>query len=259
MESEISISDVGEAVRVTRFGPAPSVIVVCEHAANQIPDTLDNLGLDAAARRSHIAWDPGALGVATQLARDTGAILVEGTVSRLVYDCNRPPDAPSAIPARSEQYDIPGNIGLSPAARAARVAAVYDPFRHTLAAQIAEHRASLTLMVTVHSFTPVFGGTTRAVELGVLHGVDDRFAKAMMASVPPGIGHETRLNEPYSAADGVAHTLDLHGAPNGLLNVMIEIRNDLVPDQARQHAMATTLGAWIDQTRAALRRTEAAG
>ena len=83
-------------------GPARA-LVVCEHASNRIPEVLGDLGLDqAAARESHIAWDPGALGVATALAARISAPLVHGSISRLVYDCNRPPDAASAIPETSE-------------------------------------------------------------------------------------------------------------------------------------------------------------
>ena len=258
MESQQTEIDFGEAVRVTEAPAAPWLLVVCEHASNRIPRGLNGLGVSDAVRRSHVAWDPGALGVAERLAARLGAALVVGTVSRLVYDCNRPPEAPSAIPARSEIHDIPGNAGLDDAARAQRVAGVYEPFRAALAAQIARHRASLALIVTVHSFTPVFNGVPRAVELGILHGADDDFARWMMASAPQRSGHDIRLNEPYSAVDGVAHTLDLHGAANGLPSVMIEIRNDLIANPSDETRMAGLLADWIDRTVRERRQAEAA-
>lgn len=242
---------------VVQVLPAPDsadCLLVCEHASNRVPGALGGLGLDAAALHSHVAWDPGALGVARGLAERLAAPLVHGAISRLVYDCNRPPEAPDAIPQRSEAYEIPGNLGLSAEARAARVAGVYAPFRAALAGEIFRRRGALRLMVTVHSFTPVYLGVARAVEIGILHGRDAGMARAMLAERPAELPHEVRLNEPYGAADGVAHTLDEHGGANGLASVMIEIRNDLIVTPAAQAAMAARLAPWI--TRAAARLTE---
>lgn len=238
----------GPAVARTPASPEAQVLVVCEHASNWIPPGLSDLGLDAEAKRSHIAWDPGALGVAHELAAALGAPVVEGCISRLVYDLNRPPESPTAIPATSEVFSIPGNRDLSEAAYAERVAAVYEPFRAALADEIATRKGKLRLLVTVHSFTPVYNGTPRAVELGLLHGRDDRFALEMMARQPEGIMWDVRLNEPYSATDGVAHTLDLHACDTGLLNVMLEIRNDLIATAEQQKAWAEALAPWIKTT-----------
>ncbi len=238
----------GPAVARTPRGPDAEVIVVCEHASNWIPPGLSDLGLDDNAKHSHIAWDPGALSVARLLADALGAPLVEGCISRLVYDLNRPPESPTAIPATSEIFAVPGNRDLSDAARAQRVAAVYDPFRAALAEEIASRKGKLRLLVTVHSFTPVYNGAPRAVELGLLHGRDDRFAQEMLARQPEAVQWDTRLNEPYSATDGVAHTLDLHGCDTGLLNVMLEIRNDLIATADQQKLWAEALAPWIKAT-----------
>ncbi|WP_044026940.1 N-formylglutamate amidohydrolase [Ruegeria sp. TM1040] len=248
MNTDTFAFDFGPSFAKTPSAAEAEVIIVCEHAANWIPPSLDALGLDDAARDSHIAWDPGALGVARKLAELLKGPLVEGCISRLVYDLNRPPESPTAIPPASEIFDVPGNRDLSDAARAQRVEAVYEPFRAALAEEIATRESALRLMVTVHSFTPVYNGETRAVELGLLHGRDDRFAKAMLAHQPEGLAWDVRLNEPYSASDGVAHTLDVHGCDNGLLNVMLEIRNDLIATPAQQDAWATALAPWIRAT-----------
>jgi predicted N-formylglutamate amidohydrolase len=245
----------GQAVHIAPAGPDPSVIVVCEHASNHIPKSLDDLGLGPDARVSHAAWDPGAFDVARVLAQKVDAILVSGAISRLVYDCNRPPDAASAVPERVEIYDIPGNAALSPQARAERIAGVYQPFSDGLSRQLEDHADSLELLVTIHSFTPVFLGQRRQVELGLLHGRDSFFCEAMMAHRPAERVYDTRINEPYSAADGVAHTLDLHGCDNGLWNVMIEIRNDLIQTAEQQARMAAYLAEWITATRHALSTT----
>ncbi|NDW54525.1 N-formylglutamate amidohydrolase [Aliiroseovarius sp. PrR006] len=252
MESQSLKSTFGPAVHVDMMGEAPSVIVVCEHASNRVPAHLGGLGLDDDILTRHIAWDPGALPVAKRLAQQMRAVLVHGGISRLVYDCNRPPEAPDAIPSRSEVFDIPGNAELSDLARSERVTQVYRPFSRMLTEQIGVHRAHLQMMVTVHSFTPVYRGQMRDVQIGILHGDDDRLAHSMMQTIPADLGMEVQLNEPYAAVDGVAHTLNRHAVPYGLPNVMIEIRNDLI-ETAEQHArIAETLADWIAKAKAAM-------
>lgn len=220
------------------FGPAAEIVnpdggagllLVCEHARNTIPAPLAGLGLSDAATRSHAAWDIGARDLACGLSAHLDAPLVAGLMSRLVYDCNRPPEAHDAILSRSEVFDVPGNAGLTPAARAQRVAQVYDPFHDTVTAacdRIAQHTAA-PVFVTVHSFTPVYGGLPRDVQLGLLHGADDRLARAMLARSAE-TGWRSALNQPYGPSDGVLHMIDRHATARGWTNVMIELCNDLI-------------------------------
>ncbi|WP_370541633.1 N-formylglutamate amidohydrolase [Actibacterium sp. 188UL27-1] len=230
-----------------RTGP---FLLVCEHASQHIPAHLNNLGLAPAALDSHIAWDPGAGALTRQMARRLDAPVVAGTISRLVYDCNRPPDATDAIPDRSESYAIPGNTNLSAADKAERIAEVYTPFRDRLATEIAK-RAPKAL-ITVHSFTPIYDGTRREVQIGVLHGTDPALAQAMMDQAQDHSAHIIRLNQPYSQADGVTHTLDLYGAANDLPNVMIEVRNDLLQTADAQAQIADLLCPWLIDAMASL-------
>lgn len=239
----------GRAYELAETGGAAQVLVICEHASNRIPVCLNSLGLSGDVLQSHVAWDPGALGVARALSHRLPAAMVSGNVSRLVYDCNRPPDAASAIPERSEVFDVPGNASLDSAGRMRRVEQVYEPFARAVSEQIKQHESTLDLVVTIHSFTPVYHGIARSVELGVLHGRDARFAEAMMQVLPATHAYETQLNAPYSAKDGVTHSLDVHGAANGLANVMIEIRNDLIETHEQQIDMAAYLSGWITATR----------
>ncbi|MCA0927531.1 N-formylglutamate amidohydrolase [Ruegeria profundi] len=248
MESQDGTLDFGTVVHTNRADGTALVLLVCEHASNRIPEYLGDMGLASETLSSHIAWDPGALGVAQHMSELLQSPLVHGGVSRLVYDCNRPPEAAGAMPVKSEHYDIPANIAMTPDERQARIKNIYIPFSTAVSDQIKKHRPSLKLMVTVHSFTPVYHGRQRDVELGILHGRDDRFATAMMATVPDDLPFVTRLNEPYSAADGVAHTLDAQALPNGLPNVMIEVRNDLIRTPDQQRVMAEHLVSWITHT-----------
>lgn len=206
-----------------------AVLILCEHASNAIPEEFDDLGLSDDARRSHVAWDPGALPLARHLRQRLNAALVAGSVSRLLYDCNRPPEAPDAVPFRSETYDVPGNRDLDPDQRNDRVRRIYRPFCNAVDAAIGAVAPSA--IVTVHSFTPVYFGARRDLEIGILHDADSRLADAVLnrlAGGPMKVGR----NEPYGPGDGVTHSLKVHAMARGLQNVMIEVRNDLIADAA---------------------------
>ena len=249
------------AVVIEGRAAAGPFVLVCEHAANAFPARWGDLGLSPEARDAHIAWDPGALGLARALAARLDAALVHATTSRLVYDLNRPPQSPGAMAARSEIYAIPGNETLSPAARCDRTRALYLPFHAALRGLIAERLAlgRPPVLVTIHSFTPVWHGTPRAVEFGVIHDADPTLARAILTEAQARTRLEARLNEPYSAADEVTHTLALQATPRGLRNAMLEIRNDLIADAPAQDAMAACLAAVLRAALARLSATEETG
>jgi predicted N-formylglutamate amidohydrolase len=240
----------GKAVSIENAGGASPVLLVCEHASPRLPHALGTLGLGTEALTAHIAWDPGALSVARQLSSRLDAALIFQNFSRLAYDCNRPPDSPDAMPAVSEVFAIPGNRDIAADERQARIDEIYRPWQQALAETIAARKAAgrETVLVTIHTFTPVYKGVARAVELGILHDRDTRIAEAMLEAADGAGRYVTRRNEPYGPADGVTHTLVEHGLANGLPNVMIEIRNDLVRDEAGQEVMAGFLAGLIGES-----------
>jgi predicted N-formylglutamate amidohydrolase len=81
----------------------------------------------------------------------------------------------------------------------------------------------------------------RHFDLGILHDRDRRLADALLHELATDRDVSVRRNEPYGPADGVTHTLKLHGLTRGLLNVMLEIRNDLIGDEAGQRRWAERL------------------
>lgn len=225
-------------------GTSP-IVLVCEHASAFIPAAFDNLGLADEALTSHAAWDPGALGVALKLSQSLDAVLVASCISRLVYDCNRPPGHPGAMPERSEVFDVPGNTNLTDAARQSRHDTYYLPFRNAVEAAISAKPKPV--MVTMHSFNPVYHGVPREVEIGILHADDARVADAMLDCARAHTDHIVRRNEPYGPTDGVTHTVAEHATPQGHPNVMIEVRNDLIQTPEAQAEMARQLTGWLTQ------------
>lgn len=190
---------------------------------------------------SHIAWDPGAFDTAKQLSMQLDAPLVHSTVSRLVYDCNRPPESRDAMLELSAGIPVSGNVGLTSQERQARVERFYRPFE-TLLADTLFARGDAVVLATVHSFTPVYRGHARSVEIGILHDSDSRLADAVLEVAS---GFEIERNAPYGPDDGVTHTLRRHALPRQLLNVMIEIRSDLISTQNQCAAMAERLADWL--------------
>jgi predicted N-formylglutamate amidohydrolase len=230
---------------VNAEGRSPYVLV-CEHASRHLPRRLGSLGLSEAERESHIAWDLGAEKVARLLSRLMDAPLLLQRYSRLAYDCNRPPESADAIPEVSELTQVPGNRRLSPEDRLARMREIYRPF-HDGVSLLLDRRAAggvRSLVVSIHSFTPVYKGKPRSVELGILHDRDTTLSAKLIKSFP---NIDARLNEPYGPKDGVLHTLNMHGFARGLQHAMIEIRNDLVAAERGQDEWAQRLSVPLIQ------------
>lgn len=236
-------NDSEAAVTLVNAKGAGPIVLLCEHASAHIPAVYGGLGLSDAARNSHVAWDPGALPLSRHLSAHLDAPLIAGAVSRLVIDCNRPPDAASAMPERSELIEVPGNRNLSPAERARRIEAFYRPFCAAVEAvlEARRRRRLATVLVTVHSFAPVYFGEFRAVEIGILHDSNPRLADAMLARSDRIPSRRVERNQPYGPQDGVTHSLKVHGTANGLDSVMIEVRNDLIATGDGQARIAEDL------------------
>lgn len=139
--------------------------------------------------------------------------------------------------------EVPGNQALSDQVRTARVREVYEPF-HQMVSETLNGLDKVPILVTIHSFTPNWYGRPRTTEIGLLHDADPRMAQAMLAAGPP--GRVIELNQPYSAADGVTHLLARHGTAGGLNNVMVEVRNDLLVDDAAVQEIADILCPMIE-------------
>jgi predicted N-formylglutamate amidohydrolase len=223
-------------------GAAP--LLLCEHASNHIPAAYGSLGLPAAELERHIAYDIGAAGLARRLSALLDAPLVLSGYSRLLIDLNRPPHAPSSIPEISEATPIPGNIGLDAAERARRQAAWFTPFHDQVAALLDARQAAgrPTAVAGVHSFTPVYLGEARPWHAGILYARAAGFARALLASLAAAdpalvLGD----NAPYRIEPAMDYTVPVHGDGRGLDAVLLEVRQDLLADDAGQQAWAARL------------------
>jgi predicted N-formylglutamate amidohydrolase len=218
-------------------------LLVCDHASRAIPKSLGSLGLDDTQLASHIAWDIGAAGVARQLSMALDATLLWQGYSRLVIDCNRPTASATSIPTRSEYVEIAANQGLSASDAAARVAEIFTPYHAAISTALDQRRAAgtRTLLVSIHSFTPVYLGQTRPWKIGLMYRKDLRLGQALLELLRQDADLHAGDNEPYAISDATDYTIPVHGEARGLPHVGIEIRQDLIADLPGQQEWANRL------------------
>lgn len=227
-------------------GRSPYVLT-CEHAGRRIPAALGTLGLGEADLRRHIAWDIGIAGVARRLAQTLDAPLVLQTYSRLVIDCNRSVERPDSIAVVSEATEIPGNRGIADEERRQRADEVFWPYHRTIA-ELLDHRrddGAPTILIAMHSFTPVFKEIARPWHLGLLFNRDDRVARRIQALAAEEPSLCIGINEPYAISDLSDYTVPVHGERRGIPHIEFEIRQDLIEHEAGQDEWAGRLAGWL--------------
>ncbi|MGF7162054.1 putative N-formylglutamate amidohydrolase [Rhodoligotrophos appendicifer] len=247
----------GPVVVVNRDGASPFVLV-CEHAGNRIPKALGRLGLADADLSAHIAWDIGAEPMARLMAEALDAPLLLQLYSRLVIDCNRPPDSPEAMCEVSELTPIPGNRDLTADQRRARIDAVFTPF-HDAVARLLDERAAQgreSILVTLHSFTPIYKGFQRPWHVGAQYNRAPELShtiNALLAADPTLVIGD---NVPYPVNDATHYTIPVHGEQRGIAHSMIEVRNDLITHPAGQAVWADKLGRVLTEARSRMNHKE---
>jgi predicted N-formylglutamate amidohydrolase len=215
-------------------------LLTADHAGRAIPRSLGRLGLLQGDLDRHIAWDIGIAGVTERLSAELDATAVLQAYSRLVIDCNRDPLVPGSIPENSEATEIPGNLGLTAAARAARRQAIFEPYHARIRALLDARQAAgrRTVFVAMHSFTPVFKGESRAMQVGVLYNRDARMAAIMLDLLRAEGDLVVGDNAPYAVSDATDYGVPVHAERRGLSHVEIEIRQDLIADGPGQEEWA---------------------
>ena len=245
-------------VRVLReTGPA-DLFLTADHAGRVIPKSLGQLGVADSEMQRHIAWDIGIAGVTEHLSEMLDATAVLQTYSRLVIDCNRDPSWPSAMPEISEHTAIPGNIGLSAQARAARVDAIFMPYHARIGSLLDARVTRRTVLVAMHSFTPSFKGESRAMHVGLLYNKDARLARILMDLLRREDDVVVGDNAPYAITGDSDYGVPAHGEKRGLAHIEIEIRQDLIATPDGQHHWAQRFARWLTQADALLQATEKA-
>jgi predicted N-formylglutamate amidohydrolase len=252
LEAQPAILALAEPPVIERHvsGASP-FLLTCDHYGHLIPDALGDLGLPESELARHIAWDIGIAGVAERVSAALDAHLIAQRYSRLVIDCNRPPEVASSIPALSEATVIPGNEGLSQADAAARRRAIFEPYHRRIAEAIDARLANgrPTVLVSLHSFTPVYAGVARPWHVGTLYHRSPVLPQLLLSLLRAEGDLVVGDNEPYAVSDLTDYTIPVHGEARGLMNTGIEIRQDLIADEAGQRQ-------WVERLTRLLREIE---
>ena len=230
-------------------------LLTCDHYGRLIPRVLGDLGLPETELTRHIAWDIGIAGVARALSAHLDAHLVAQAYSRLVIDCNRPFASSSSIPLMSEATTVPGNEGLTREDVAARRREVFEPY-HLHITDVIDRRSRQgipTVLVSLHSFTPVYAGIKRPWHVGTLYQSDTRLPPLLLKGLRAQADLVVGDNEPYAVSNETDYTIPVHGEARGLMNTGIEIRQDLISDQAGEAEWAERLAAIFGEIEAELR------
>ena len=238
----LSAEDVPPIYEYNEAGRSP-FLLTCDHYGRLIPRMLGDLGLPESELVRHIAWDIGIAGVAEALSKHLDAHLIVQRYSRLVIDCNRPPHVASSIPRISEATTIPGNEGISRQEAETRRAQIFDPYHRRIDEIIDQRRiAGLpTVLVSLHSFTPVYAGIARPWHIGSLYHRDTHLPPLLLKLLRAEGDLVVGDNEPYAVSDETDYTIPVHGEARGLMNTGIEIRQDLISDAAGERAWADRL------------------
>ena len=233
--------------------PAPTRwLLTCDHASNRVPPEVagGDLGLPAEEMGRHIAYDVGAAGVTRHLARLLGAPAILSTFSRLVIDPNRGEDDPTLMMRLYDGTIIPANRDVDATEIARRKALFYDPY-HEAVAQLAARREDV-VYVAIHSFTPRLNGRRpRPWEIGVLFAWDQRFSRPLIEGLKFAGDLTVGENEPYPGhlpGDAV----DRHALHHERPNALIELRHDLIADEAGQREWAERLAPICDAALSAM-------
>ncbi len=251
MHQELLLGPDDPAVfRVVRPAGRSSVLLTADHAGRAIPRRLARLGLSDAVLDTHVAWDLGVADLSQRLSACLDAFLIQHNYSRLVIDANRPPEAPDSIVSLSEHTLIAANRNLPSAERQRRIAELFHPYHHRIGAELdaRARRAQPTVLVTLHSFTPVHAGVGRPWDVGVLYGRDGRLGRRMLQLLSAERGLQVGDNEPYAVNDASDFTVVVHGERRRIPHVELEIRQDLLATEAGLREWAERLASLLEKS-----------
>ena len=204
--------------------PSVKLLIVADHASNYIPKKYDNLGLAKKDIFTHKAFDPGVKDLAINLSNKFNSHLILGKYSRLLIDYNRDVNDPTLISVISDRKLILGNKKITKQERIYRINKIYRPYHDKINKKILEKK--INVIISLHSFNPIFKGRKRFLEYGILSNEDRRLSDLIINELKKK-NNFVGDNEPYRGSL-IGDTLYKHALKKGIYHSLIEIRNDLL-------------------------------
>lgn len=228
------------------------LVLLADHAGRRVPEEYGSLGLPDEEFDRHIAYDIGVEPLTRRLAELTGAPALLANFSRLLIDANRGEDDPTLIRQLYDGTVVPGNYPLSAGERENRLDRFYRPYHDAVGALLAsvhEATGAAPFVFSVHSFTPVMQGHVRPWHVGVLWDMDDRAPRMLIDGLAADPALVVGDNEPYDGALR-GDTMFRHAIVNGYAHALIEVRQDLIADQASADRWAERLAPIVEAVNA---------
>lgn len=219
--------EVDEAWEVVRTSGHAGVFVTCEHASQRLPEPWRWSERDRRLVDTHWAYDLGAADLAREYAEAIGATAVLARFSRLLADPNRPEDSPTLFRQIAEGLPVELNASIDAAEREIRLDGYYRPFHEAVDREVAA--SSAPVLLAMHTFTPLYEGTRRELEVGVLFDEEEALAMELIVAFRRA-GMRVEANEPYSGRSGLIHVADRHARNHGRRPIELEVRQDLAVD-----------------------------
>ncbi len=204
------------------------LLITCEHAGNNVPEKYKSLFVNSEdILNSHEGWDPGAWDVANYLGNHFQVAPIGCHTTRLLIEANRALD--------SSQLFSRYSTSLSDSEKRLLIDKIYNPYRQLVRLNI-EKLQKPVLHLSIHSFTPVYDGSERKVEIGLLFDPDreleSHFCHAYQDTLKLSLPDtNVQFNKPYLGIDDglTSHLRTIYG--NTLYaGIEIEISQKFVSD-----------------------------
>ena len=216
-------------------------MLTCEHASERLPEPFRWPEEDRWLVGTHWAYDLGAAELARELAAELRSAAVLSRFSRLLADPNRPETAADLFRTLAEQRPVHLNSAIDEDQRERRLA-LYRAYHAAVDREVAASTASVLL--AVHTFTPVYEGRARQVEVGVLFDRETALAEALRSEIDR-CGFRTGMNEPYSGKLGLMYSVDRHAERHGRRPIELEVRQDLSVDPAARARLVAAVARFL--------------
>lgn len=239
-----------EAFEISGVPSEGGVLIVVDHASSRVPDDI-NLGISPQYQQDHIAFDPGIAPIARLMTEHGGYLAILSTASRLIVDLNRYPDEAAVIVERSDGVEIPGNH-LSVEERQARLDRFFTPYHDRVAALIADLKPAL--VASLHSFSPTLRTNPqlkRPWDMGIMYNEHQTAPRLALQYLGEEEGLIVGDQMPYSGKDLNA-TMNRQCEAIGQRYIGVEVRQDLIREEAGQRRFADILLRSCDKIRTAL-------
>ncbi len=220
------------------------ILFIADHASNYIPSSLKNLGLKDNQLNSHIAYDLGVKELCINLSNLLNSKYIIGEYSRLIIDLNRDITDPTLIPEIVDRKIIKKNLNLSSYYKRKRISEIYNRYHRNIKKTINQN--NITVLISLHSFNPIFKKKKRNIHFGILSNRDHRLSDYIITEMK---SNKLKVgdNEPYEG-NLIGDTMYKHGLKNNLHHTLIEVRNDLLSSPTKIHRVSVLLKKVINNS-----------